>query len=171
MWKKGESVHTFVFWNNISSICKPVTNLVRVQKIQCPLVWGKLFCLWDKCEFMFSRPEDKKTFRTIPPHIFLQGQDSDITHLFFQFFPAAQRATTTKDSIARWLNIVHLNIFSLHRFFTTNQHSNKNQFKIPVPERGFFDRSVKRLWFFGLRRFGMIDCIMSCTFLKWPSHP
>ena len=30
-----------------------------VQKTQCPLILDKLFCLWDKCEFMFTRPKDK----------------------------------------------------------------------------------------------------------------
>ena len=29
------------------------------KKTQCPLVWDKLFCLWDKCEFVFTHPKDK----------------------------------------------------------------------------------------------------------------
>ena len=36
----------------------------RVQKTRCPLVQEKLFCLWDKYEFLFTHPKDKQTFRT-----------------------------------------------------------------------------------------------------------
>ena len=37
---------------------------VSVSKTLCPLVQDKLFCLRDKCEFVFTRPKDKETFRT-----------------------------------------------------------------------------------------------------------
>ena len=40
---------------------KLLVCLNRVQKTWCPLVRDKLFCLWDKCEFVFSRPKDKLT--------------------------------------------------------------------------------------------------------------
>ena len=36
-----------------------LTSTGSEKKIWCPFVQDKLFCLWDKCEFVFTRPKDK----------------------------------------------------------------------------------------------------------------
>ena len=55
------------------------------KQIWCPFTRNKLFCLWDKCEFVFTRPKDKHL------DICTFFWTSNITHCFFQFFPTCPK--------------------------------------------------------------------------------
>ena len=79
----------------------------RVRKTWCPLIRDKLFCPWDKCEFVFTY-KFKGQVNTVGHYAHFSGQA--INHgCSFSSFQLSQRTTRvksgtrkTEDSLAHW---------------------------------------------------------------------
>ena len=82
-WEVGGGSGEWEMWRVVGSGEEWSTSGERgrdkVQNTWCPLVRDKVFCLWDKCEFLFACP--------LGTHFWT----SDTTHLFFQFFPTCPK--------------------------------------------------------------------------------
>ena len=99
-------------WEPENEPTKQHSHTRRVRKTRSPLVQDKLFCLWDKCEFLF----------TYVLNVYLSKEQFLWTSDTFSSFQFAQRTNRVKswkrekeDSLAHWTSASQSFLLALTR--------------------------------------------------------